>query len=83
MRVRVRWMAVLRERMGEPVTVVELPDGATVRDLRAYWEERRPDLHLYWSSIRWAREDVYIDRDDEPLQDGEVLYAIPPVSGGL
>ncbi len=83
MHVQVRWMAVLRERMGEAVTVVELPDGARVRDLRAYLEEWRPDLRLYWERVRWAREDAYIDRDDEPLRDREVLYAIPPVSGGL
>jgi len=83
MRVQIRWMAVLRERMGGPLTTVELPDGATVRDLRAYLEARRPDLRLYWERVRWARADAYIDRDDEPLRDGEVLYAIPPVSGGL
>ncbi|GBC85155.1 hypothetical protein HRbin11_01600 [bacterium HR11] len=83
MHVQVRWMAVLRDRMGEAVTVVELPDGARVRDLRAYLEAWRPDLRLYWARVRWARADAYIDRDDEPLRDGEVLYAIPPVSGGL
>lgn len=73
---------MLRERMGEGTTTVELPDGATVRDLTRALETLRPDLRIYWQTVRWARADRYLD-ETSSLEDGEELYAIPPVSGGF
>ncbi len=82
MRVRVHWMAVLRERIGEPVSIVELREPADIRDLIAALHRRWPELHRYWAHIRFATEDHYLNPDTELREEMDV-YAIPPVSGGV
>ena len=75
-------MAVLRDRMGTAESELELPAGARVRDLIRVLSEERPDLAPYWQTIRFALEEDYLGPDDS-VPEGEVIYAIPPVSGGV
>lgn len=82
MKVRIRWMAVLRDRMGVPESEVDLPEGARIRDLVQHLTVMYPEFEPYWRTIRFASEDAYFQADD-PVPEGEVIYAIPPVSGGL
>ena len=82
MHVRIHWMAVLRDRIGEPVSIVELREPASVRDLIAVLHRRWPELRPYWAHIRFATEDRYL-HDDTELHEGMDVYAIPPVSGGV
>ena len=82
MEIEIAWMAVLRVRMGERTSRVELPDGATVADLLDHFRRRRPDLEPYWRTVRFATETAYLEGGDA-LPEHEVIYAIPPVSGGV
>ena len=76
MQVAVKLFAGLRERAGARQRQLEVPEGACVRDLWAQLElgDEPPGL-LY------AVNRAYADRD-APLQDGDEVALIPPVSGG-
>jgi MoaE-MoaD fusion protein len=74
--VTVRLFAMLRERAGAPELVLELPEGARVRDALAELPELAAGLPLVMAVNReYAGE-------DEPLSAGDELALIPPVSGG-
>jgi molybdopterin synthase catalytic subunit len=76
MRVQIRLFASLRERAGASELTLELPDGALVGDAL--------------NELRWLTGDVKavlaVNRDyaseSTPLQPGDELALIPPVSGG-
>jgi MoaE-MoaD fusion protein len=72
--VSVRLFAGLRERAGSERIVVELPDGAVVRDLLAVME-----LQPGQCVVAINREYV---RADAPIGAGDEVALIPPVSGG-
>ena len=74
MRVTVRLFAGLRERAG--VSRLELEDVATVDDV---WP--RLDLGDEPPGLVHAVNRVYVERG-RPLQDGDEVALIPPVSGG-
>jgi MoaE-MoaD fusion protein len=74
--VTVRLFAMLRERAGAPELVLELPEGARVRDALAELSGLAPGLPLVMAVNR-----EYADEDD-PLAAGDELALIPPVSGG-
>jgi MoaE-MoaD fusion protein len=75
-KVRVRLFAGLRERAGAGELHVELPDGAVVGDV---W----PSLSLNGEppGLLFARNRAYAERG-EPLEEGDEVAVIPPVSGG-
>jgi len=76
MRVQIRLFASLRERAGASELTLDLPDGALVGDAL--------------SKLRWLTGDLKavlaVNRDyaseSTPLQPGDELALIPPVSGG-
>jgi molybdenum cofactor biosynthesis protein MoaC/molybdopterin converting factor subunit 1 len=80
--IQVRLFAMLRERAGRDSLELELPDGATVADALARLE-REPGLDelLGRLPVRAARNREYVS-EDEPLEPGDELAVIPPVSGG-
>lgn len=82
MKVTIEWMAVLKERMGAKRTVIEISDGARLSDLLDILQNERPDLEPYWRTVRFATEKNYLSPKDI-LPNEEVIFAIPPVSGGL
>lgn len=73
MRVTVRLFAGLRERAGSDAVDLELPEPATVADVRAAFD---PDLPYIVAVNR-----VYAD-DADPVRAGDELALVPPVSGG-
>jgi MoaE-MoaD fusion protein len=76
MTVRVRLFAMLRERAGADELELELPDGARVADALARLGALAEGVPLVMAVNReYARE-------DEPLDPGDELALIPPVSGG-
>ncbi len=81
MHVRVQLFAVARQRAGRPVVEVDLPDGATVADLRAAIAEALPSLAALLDTIRFAVNADYAD-DTTLIPPGADLAVIPPVSGG-
>lgn len=81
MRVELRLFAVARQRTGLASIGLDLPDGATVADLRRALIAARPDLAPLVPSLLFAVDSEYAD-DDHPIPPGSELAAIPPVSGG-
>lgn len=76
MTVRVRLFAMLRERAGTDELELELPDGARVGDALKLLGPLAGGLPLVMAVNReYAGE-------DEPLDAGDELALIPPVSGG-
>jgi MoaE-MoaD fusion protein len=74
--VTVRLFAMLRERAGAQEVTLELPDGARVGDALAKLSELAEGLPLVMAVNReYASEDT-------PLDPGDELALIPPVSGG-
>ncbi|MBK8013029.1 MAG: molybdopterin converting factor subunit 1 [Deltaproteobacteria bacterium] len=82
MRVNVLYFAAVRELLNEAEASIELPvEVRTVRDFRDHLLARHPILRPWATSIRIARNEVFVDVEAR-LEDGDVLAIIPPVSGG-
>ena len=81
MRVRVRLFASLRETVGNGEVELEMPEGATAESAWQQLVREHPPL-----GDRRARLTAAINRSyatfDTPLQDGDELVFVPPVSGG-
>jgi molybdopterin synthase catalytic subunit len=76
MEVRVRLFAALRERVGAPELVLELPDGALVGDAL----ERLAGVTAGVPAVLAVNRE-YADRG-AALHEGDEVALIPPVSGG-
>lgn len=77
----VRLFAVARERVGRGEITVELPEGATVADLRAALADQFPPLAPIADRVMIAVDSEYAD-DAMVVPAGASLAVIPPVSGG-
>jgi molybdopterin converting factor subunit 1 len=78
---RVRLFARARDLAGADALVVEVPDGATVGDLRRRLAEQRPALRGLLEHSALAINDEFADdRLTLPLEVEVAL--LPPVSGG-
>lgn len=80
-RIRVRLFARQRELAGVREVPVELPAGATVEDGWRAVAARHPAIEAGRPWLRFARNGDYAD-PATPLDDGDELACIPPVSGG-
>ena len=81
MTVRVLFFAAHRELLGTSETTVNLPDGATVKDLMKTLRERGTPWQLVPSSPAVAVNRKYAD-GSHLLCDGDEVAVIPPVAGG-
>jgi MoaE-MoaD fusion protein len=79
--VRVRLFAIQRELVGTRELPLDLADGATVADAWDALVTTHPVLAPGRGSIRFARNGAYAD-EATPLNDGDEVAMIPPVSGG-
>jgi molybdopterin converting factor subunit 1 len=80
-RVRVRLFALARERAGRAELDIDLPDRATVGDLRRALTEHHPSLSSLLPSAMVAVDAEYAS-DDRELSSASDVAIIPPVSGG-
>jgi molybdopterin converting factor subunit 1 len=80
-RVRLRFFASLRERLGAGERDCTLDEGATVADLWQTLCAENASLAEVGPSLSFAVNREYVDRD-APLRDGDEVALIPPVSGG-
>lgn len=79
--VTVLFFATLKERAGTARTSLIVPDGARVRDLKAYLEEKFPELRAGLpTSITALNQEFAFDEEVIPDQAEVALF--PPVSGG-
>jgi molybdopterin converting factor subunit 1 len=81
MLVTVRLFARLREIAGAAEVPVDVPVGATAADAWTALALRHPELEAYASSVSCAVNEDYA-RLTAPLNDGDEVAFLPPVSGG-
>jgi molybdopterin synthase catalytic subunit len=81
MRVRVLFFGILREMVGKSMDLIDLPEGASVRDAIARYESQIPRLKASLSSLALAVNQQYVGPDTK-LSAGDEVALLPPVSGG-
>jgi molybdopterin synthase catalytic subunit len=81
MRVTLLAFGLLRDHLPNPAGSLELPAGATVRDLLERCRALAPANAAPWSSIAVAVNQEYVPAT-HPLADGDEVALLPPVSGG-
>ena len=81
MTITVKLFAAMRDLTGGDSADVDLPDGATVADLRRELGKQLPLARtLLLRSAIAVNHDVV--ENDRPLQAADEVAVIPPVSGG-
>src|SRR5579863_5374582 len=81
MRVRVLFFGMLKDMAGKPVEVIDMPDGATVRDVLTRYASQVPRLKESLPSLALAVNQQYA-APDTILNPGDEVALLPPVSGG-
>ncbi len=81
MRVTIRLFARLRDLAGSGELVREVPDPATVRTVWTSLVGEMPGLGDYERTMSVAVNADY-SRMSAPVQDGDEVAFLPPVSGG-
>ncbi len=81
MRVRVLFFGILKEMVGKSVDLIDLPDGASVRDVLARYEAQNPRLKESLHSLALTVNQQYA-RADTLLRTNDEVALLPPVSGG-
>ncbi len=81
MRVRVLFFGVLQDLAETSSDTVDLPEGASVRDLLAHYAGRSPGLKQSMSSLAVAVNQEYAGPETQLTANDEVAL-LPPVSGG-
>ena len=81
MRVRVKLFAAVRQQAGHDVVQVELPESATVAELRDQLVAQFPALQSGVLRLLFAVNQQYAP-DDLTLQPADEIASFPPVSGG-
>jgi len=81
LRVTLTLFASLREAAGAEEIPLELPDGSTLGDVWPLLAERFPSIAGMGPSLAWAVNHTYA-KPSQPLSDGDLVAALPPVSGG-
>src|SRR5579864_6174917 len=81
MRVRILFFGILKEMVGKSVDLIDLPEGASVRDALARYESQIPRLKESLPSLALAVNQQYAG-PDTPLRESDEVALLPPVSGG-
>jgi MoaE-MoaD fusion protein len=81
MRVRVLFFGILKDMVGKSAEVIEVADGASVRDVLTLYELQVPRLRESLPSLAVAVNQRYGGPDTTLEPDDEVAL-LPPVSGG-
>ncbi len=81
MRVRVRLFARAKDLAGASSVALDLPDGATIGQLRRHLAKEQPALAVLLERSALAVNDEFAV-DETPLSPGADVAVLPPVSGG-
>lgn len=81
MKISVKLFAVARQLAGRDLVEVEVPEGATVGQVRAELVRACPPLGPWLAKMRIAVNAEYA-KDDAPVTATCDVACIPPVSGG-
>lgn len=80
-RVRVLFFGMLKDIVGKPMDVIDLPEGSAVRDVLALYQSQIPRLKESLPSAALAVNQQYAGPETKLNADDEVAL-LPPVSGG-
>lgn len=81
MTIRVLYFGRLRELSGSSEEAVELRDGSIIEDLFQTCAAAKPELRKFRSSLVAARNQEFAAWNT-PLESGDEVGFLPPVSGG-
>ena len=81
MRIQVLHFASAKEAAGCASESLDLPEGSTVGDAKRLLGTRHPRLDSAWRTLRFAVGER-LAPESHPLEPGDVLALLPPVSGG-
>ena len=79
--ITVKLFAAYQEACGVPELQLEIEQGAAVALVRDRLIEEHPQLTQWHDLTRFGINLQFVD-PDHPLQDGDEVVLIPPVSGG-
>src|SRR5262245_64093336 len=81
MRVTVKLFGGIREAVGDKELSVELPEGASARDLRRRLADRYPVFDAFGDRLAVSVQ-LEVVPPDTTLREGDEVAFLPPVSGG-
>jgi molybdopterin synthase catalytic subunit len=81
MRVRVLFFGMLRESAGKSADEIEVPEGASLRDVLRHYESQIPRFGESSASLAIAVNQQYAAPDTK-LKANDEIALLPPVSGG-
>jgi len=81
MTISVLFFGALKELTGRPCDSVDLPDGASVRELLVFYARSVPRFEAMMRSLAIAVNQEYSGLE-RTLRDGDEVGLLPPVSGG-
>ena len=81
MKVRVKFFAILREKVGAAEITREIGEGSTVADLWQALQKDYPKLDVPGIRLLYAVNQNYVTPDYALKESDEVVF-VPPVSGG-
>lgn len=81
MKVKVKFFAILRERVGTGEIIKEIQEGSTVGELWKALQQDYPKLAAVKTRLLYAVNQDYVNLDHVLKENDEVVY-VPPVSGG-
>jgi MoaE-MoaD fusion protein len=81
MRVRVLFFGGLKDLAGKSSDLLELPDGALVRDVLAHYLAQVPEMRELVAALAVAVNQEYAGAETG-LKSGDEVALLPPVSGG-
>ncbi|MGH2661520.1 MAG: molybdenum cofactor biosynthesis protein [Actinomycetota bacterium] len=81
-KVRVRYFGGLAERIGRREETLELPDGASSSDAFRAVSDRHLDANAWLTRSNVAVNREVVEGPGHPLDEGDEVALLPPVSGG-
>ena len=81
MKIELLLFAAAKELFGQPKITVELPESATVVELKSALVERQPDAASLIGRCAFSVDQQYASDSTKLLPEHEIAM-IPPVSGG-
>ena len=81
MKIRVLLFAILKDAAGTGEVGLDVPEGASVAEIRDVLGRRFPALGVYLPRVAFAVNRTYASIDTK-LKAGDEVALIPPVSGG-
>jgi molybdopterin synthase catalytic subunit len=79
--VRVLYFAIMRDLLGKSTETLDVPAGTSAGEIFVIATSDRPDLARLEKSVMVMVNESYADKT-APLNDGDEIAFIPPVSGG-